>query len=135
MTDDKLLQRIAQTLKQEIGPAIDVEYPKTQAFMAGVVLQKLGAQLGLASQHQAAERAELDALIADLSGTLGAAPSAIRGALEVLARDRDKAAICALIETLYANRAALGDERFTAALSRVRRMLRASVDRQMEYAA
>jgi tetratricopeptide (TPR) repeat protein len=37
-----LLRRIAQTLRESIGPAVEAEYPRTQAFMAAVVLQKLG---------------------------------------------------------------------------------------------
>ena len=45
MSDAELLTH-RETLKQEIAPAIDAEYPKTQAFMAAVVLQKLGRQLG-----------------------------------------------------------------------------------------
>jgi hypothetical protein len=44
MSHGELLQRIARTLKQDVGPAIEAEYPKTQAFMAAVVLEKLGRQ-------------------------------------------------------------------------------------------
>jgi hypothetical protein len=47
MNHGELLQRIASTLKRDVGPAIEAEYPKTQAFMAAVVLQKLGRQLDL----------------------------------------------------------------------------------------
>jgi len=45
------------------------------------------------------------------------------------------AAVCTLIETLYASRAELGAGRFDALLGRVRETLRASIDRRMEYAA
>jgi len=57
VTAGEFLQRIAQALKQHIGPAIEAEYPRTQAFMAAVVLQKLGRHLGLMSEHAAAEAA------------------------------------------------------------------------------
>jgi hypothetical protein len=136
MTEDHLLQRIARTLKEEIGPAIDAEYPKTQAFMAGVVLQKLGQQLGLAGQHRAADNADLDSLITDLN-QLGAAtaPATLQAAVAALTQMRDKAALCQLIESLYATRPELGDQRFTELLGRVRQTLRASIDRQVEYAA
>ena len=67
MNDAHLLVRIAQTLKEEIAPAVDGEYPKTQAFMAAVVLQKLARQIALAASHAHAADAELDALIADLN--------------------------------------------------------------------
>ncbi len=66
VTAGALLERIAQTLKQQIGPAIDAEYPRTQAFMAAVVLEKLGRHLGLVNEHAAAETGDLDVLLADL---------------------------------------------------------------------
>jgi hypothetical protein len=136
MNEGELLERIARTLKQEIGPAVDVEYPKTQAFMAAVVLQKLGQQIDLAARHQAAERADLDALLAELPPLLGTATvPALNAALAKLTQARDKAALCELIEALYANRSVLGAERFAQVLGRVRQNLRASIDRQMEYAA
>ena len=40
MNHGELLQRIANTLKGDVGPAIADEYPKTQAFMAAVVLHE-----------------------------------------------------------------------------------------------
>ena len=36
MTEGELLLRMASTLKDDIAPAIEGEYPKTQAFMAAV---------------------------------------------------------------------------------------------------
>lgn len=137
MTEDELLQRVARTLKQEIGPAVDAEYPKTQAFMAAVVLQKLGQQLALARRHEDTEKADLEALIADLGQALNAdlAPGSVREAVAALARTRDKAALCQLIEALYATRAELGAARFAQLLGRTRQALRASIDRQMAYAA
>ena len=56
-------------------------------------------------------------------------------AVQTLTRTRDAAALCTLIETLYASRAELGAARFDALLGRVRETLRASIDRRMEYAA
>jgi hypothetical protein len=56
-------------------------------------------------------------------------------AIRTLTDTRDAAALCALIETLYADRAELGATRFEALLGRVRRTLRANIDRRMEYAA
>jgi hypothetical protein len=62
-----MLQRIAKTLRDDVGPAVDEEYPKTQAFMAAVVLQKLGRELALAEEHRAADTADLRALADDLA--------------------------------------------------------------------
>jgi hypothetical protein len=137
MTEGELLQRIAQTLRQEIGPAIDAEYPKTQAFMAGVVLQKLGQQVALARTHELAATTEFETLLADLAHTLSGvnAPRELQQAIVALEKSRNSAALCRVIEALYAARAGLGDTLFTALLSRVRQNLRASIDRRMEFAA
>lgn len=136
MTHDELLQRIATTLKREIGPAIQAEYPKTQSFMAAVVLEKLGRQLGLERAHRAADAADLRALLDDLRGVLGGGetPTSVTEAVQALTRTQDAAALCTLIEALYASRAELGAARFDALLGRVRETLRASIDRRMEYA-
>ena len=137
MNHGELLQRIASTLKRDVGPAIEAEYPKTQAFMAAVVLQKLGRQLDLEGAHRSADAADLSALLDDLRGALGGGemPASVTGAVQTLTRTRDAAALCGLIETLYASRAELGVARFDALLGRVRETLRASIDRRMEYAA
>ena len=131
MSEGDLLQRIALLLRQEIGPAVEAEYPRTQAFMAAVVLEKLGRQLALASEHAAAETAELTALLDDLRSLAHRAPAPVLAAVDGLARAHDDAALCRLIETLYAHRGALGEERFAALLGRVRRTLRRSIDRRM----
>ena len=133
----ELLRRIAQTLKLHIGPAIDAEYPRTQAFMAAVVLQKLGRHLGLAREHAAAETADLNVLLADLQGLLEDAkvPATVSAAIEALTHTRENAALCSLIETLYVARAALGEVRFAVLLGRIRQTLRRSIDRRMEVAA
>ncbi len=134
MNDADLLLRIAETLKQEIAPAVSAEYPKTQAFMAAVVLQKLGRQVALAAAHASAACADLDALIGDLTASVQTGPSEVRSAVEHLAHGRDSAVLCGLIETLYASRDLIGDRRFEDLLARVRRTLRADIERRMEYA-
>ncbi len=134
MNDADLLLRIAQTLKEEIGPAIDAEYPKTQAFMAAVVLQKLGRQLALAPAHASAAAADMEALVVDLRAMSADAPAAIGDAVEDLARRRDAAALCRLVEALYVSRAAFDDRRFDALLARVRRTLGADIERRLEFA-
>ena len=134
MNDAELLLRIANTLRQEIAPAVDAEYPKTQAFMAAVVLQKLGRQIALAPTHARAAGAELDALIVDLTASAADGPVAIRSAVAHLSQFRDAGALCRLIESLYACRDVLGERRFEDLLARVRRTLRTDIERRMEYA-
>ena len=136
MTSDELVRRIAQTLKDEIAPEVAGEYPKTQAFMAAVVLERLGRQLGRERADAAAGAAEMGELVAELPSLLagGAVPLAVARATEVLTAARDDAALCGLIEALYAARAELGPERLGAALGRIRRTLRARIDRRVEVA-
>lgn len=137
MNPDQLLERIATTLKRDIGPAVEGDYPKTQAFMAAVVLQKLGRQLGLEAVHRAADEADMHALLDELRAEAEHAPlpTPVAAAFATLAGTHDTQALCDFIGALYAARAALGDARFDALLGRVRRTLRASIDRRMVYAA
>ncbi len=136
MSPDELLRRIAQTLKQEIGPAVLEAYPKTQAFMASVVLEKLARQLELAPAHAAAERTEVTALESDLNALFANdAPAGVAAAIAGLADAPNSIGLNAVVEALYAARGELGTERFEQALGRVRQTLRAGVDRQMVYAA
>ena len=137
MNADQLLERIANTLRRDIGPAVESEFPKTQAFMAGVVLQKLGRQLGLAAVHGAADEADRQALLVDLRSAVESSPlpASVATAIAQLAGDHDAAAMCALISALYATRSELGEARFEHLLGRVRKNLRASIDRRMVYAA
>ena len=129
-----LLARMAVLLKREIGPAVPDAYPKTQAFLGAVVLEKLAAEMRLAETHSAAEQAERAALIADLAGELGNLPTAVKEAFVALDGGGD-AALSTFIEALYAARGELGDERFDRVLGRVRQVLRRSIDRRMEIAA
>ena len=134
MTEGELLLRMASTLKDDIAPAIEGEYPKTQAFMAAVVLQKLGRQLALAPAHAEANDADFDALIADLAAaTATPTPEDVRRSIEALVR-RDAAALSRLVQSLYENRTGLGDRRFVELLARVRVTLRAALERRLEYA-
>ena len=137
MTEGELLQRISRTLKQQIGPAIEDEYAKTQAFMAAVVAEKLGRQMALAQQHQASDRADIGALLSDLNDpqTSEPLPAILRDAVAELLDKQDKGSLCRVIEALYASQNDLGEAQFDRLLSRVRITLRAEIDRQMEYAA
>lgn len=136
-TPDELLERLARTLKKEIGPAVGDAYPKTQAFMAAVVLQKLAGQLRLADEHAAASQRDLQALAKELDPLTVSqdTPPALRAAVHAVRQDLDTASVSGLIETLYATRSELGEERFAGLIGRVRTRLRARIDREMVYAA
>ncbi len=138
MKPDELLERMAGTFRHRIGPEVGDTFARTQAFMASVILEKLSAQLRLAEAHHAAERAERTVLKVDLDALLanGELPVAVLRAVAALAGpDEAGPALRQLVECLYAERAALGEDRFGVLLGRVRTTLRARVDRQMEFAA
>jgi hypothetical protein len=129
------LERIAATLRHEVGPAIGDPLAKTQAFMASVVLEKVARQLRLAESHAKADREDLAALVDNFEERLAAsAPRQLALALES-AHVGDEAALGALVAALYAERHELGPEQFDVLLARVRRTLRARLDRQLEYAS
>lgn len=136
MKREELLRRIARTLKQSVAPAVGDEYAKTQAFMAAVVLEKLGLEIGLADAHAQAWASDVSALAGDLDRMLaaGPVPVALEAAWGHFDRSRTRADLVPLIEALYATRGELGNARFDAVLTRVRVALRADIDRRMEYA-
>ena len=131
-----VLERIAKTLREDIGPALEAEFPKTQAFMAAVVLQKLGREIALAASHRAADAVDITALCMDLARELerAEAPPGVKRAATALADRPDSAALAELVEALYGHRSELGDTRFASLLGRVRQTLRSGLDRRLEYA-
>ena len=142
MNRSDLLARMARLLKREIGPAVEADYPKTQAFLGAVVLEKMSAELRLADAHTQAGAADRVALVADLDADpdadLADAPDSVREAFAALAENGANgadAALCAFIEALYGDRDALGRKRFDRLLGRVRQDLRRGIDRRMEIAA
>jgi hypothetical protein len=132
----QLLEQVSATLRAEIAPAVTGEYPRTQAFMAVVVVEKAARQLALAAQHDAADRADRSRLFADVAQMLGTvpAPAAVRVIADEGVTGPNTAVLCRLIESLYLHRDELGPM-FDALLTRVRASLRAQVDRQLEYAS
>lgn len=133
MKHHELLLRLAQTLKQEVGPAVGPEYPRTQAFMASVVLEKLARELAAETRHAEASAAAHAALLAALDVT--GLPPAVLDAHAAFDQARDDASLARLIEALYAARGSIGKQRFQALLDRIRQDLRNAIDRRMEYSA
>jgi len=136
MTPSELLERLAVTFKTEVGPAIEAEYPRTQAFLSAVVLQKLAMQLRLQTEHRDLDAQERQLLQQDLEQLLieTSAPAPVQEAFASIKIDGD-AGLCRFIEALYAARDALGEEGFDILLGRVRQALRGSLDRRMAFAS
>ena len=139
MHPDELLERIAATLRSEIGPAVGDSFARTQAFMASVILEKLARQLRLADAHTQAGQEDRTALANDLealtqNALLPSGADRSRGAIAAV-RGGGDAELCAVVEALYADRRVLGNDMFDALLGRVRTTLRARLDRQLEFAS
>lgn len=135
---EQVLERIAGALRHQIGPAVDEPFAKTQAFMAAVILDKLARQLRTAPAHARADGDDWAQLAHDLEAQLAtAAPLRLQSAVAAVGAHGNggDAPLAALVAALYAERDQLGDERFSALLTRVRRTLRARLDRQLEYAS
>jgi len=125
---EELLERIAGTLRHDIGPAVEEPFARTQAFMTSVILEKLARQLRLADAHAQADRDDRAKLVRDLEQQ-PALPPRVRAAL------RAGSDLSELVAALYAERDELGAETFDTLLARVRETLRARLDRQLEYAS
>ena len=139
MHPDELLERIATSLRSEIGPAVGDSFARTQAFMASVILEKLARQIRLADAHMRAGHADRTALADDLQALMKHAfpASGADGSRDAIAgvRAGGDAELCAVVEALYADRDALGTDTFDALLGRVRTTLRDRLDRQLEFAS
>ena len=131
-----LLQRLAAKLKQQIAPSVNDEFAKTQAYMASVVLEKLARELGAEHEHQQVKQRALENMLDELMRLKSQEnlPANVSAALEALQSNRDASAICALIETLYAGRAQIGEAGFTAMLGAVRHFARTDIDCRMAIA-
>ena len=135
MAPDELLERLARTLRTEIGPAVDGDYQRTQAFMSAVVVEKIARQLRVADVHADAEVRETAAMFDAIDVLLAGAnaPAPLRTMLDGASAD-GAAGLCRIIEALYDARGDLGEATFDNALSTVRRVLRAQNDRRVEVA-
>ena len=136
MTPSDLLERLAVTFKTEVGPAVEADYPRTQAFLSAVILQKLAMQLRLQAEHSELEARERRSLGQDLEQLLAetSAPAPLDVAFSSLLADGD-AGLCRFIKALYAARETLGEAGFEALLGRVRLAMRRSLDRRLAYAS
>ena len=129
MRPDELLDRVAVTLRTEIGPAVSGEFPRTQAFMAAVVIERIAR--GLRAADDTLAQQELSELTADLDRLGAFDVDAVRNA--ALAAT-DDAGLVALVQAIYSSCEELGQERSDSALQRVRTTLRVRIDRRVEVA-
>ncbi len=133
-TAPEVLRRMAATMREQIAPAVDEPFARTQAFMAAVVLGKLAGQLAAADADARVDDQERDALVTALATRLSAPPAELGTALDELRDDGSDPAWNRLVLAVYAGRDALGDD-FDDVLATVRAALRARLDRALAYAS
>jgi len=123
-----MLEEVIASLRGVIAPAISAPYPKTQAYMAAVILEILARALEERSDLAAAKKSSIERLFADL-GELG---------IDVSARalgDDDEACLARLVTALHDDRERFGEARFAAANRRVRQALRDLLDADLQIAS
>lgn len=128
----EFLRRLSVGLKTEIGPNIDHEYTRTQAFMASVILERVSKQVEFGPRHHEAEAADMAELHTKLADVLVDAPDEIAQHRDGAARAASVAALGPLIEALY--RWGSNQPEVSASLDLIRPALRADIDRRMEIA-
>jgi hypothetical protein len=136
LSPEEHLKRMSGILRRQIGPAVADPFPRTQAFMAAVVLEKLARQLAARSVHAEADTREVLELRTSLRAELGPEdPGPVVRAVEALDPQAVGPSLSGLVAALYSARSELGPDRFEHLLGRVRPTLRARLDRQLEYSA
>jgi hypothetical protein len=124
----QLINEIVTSLRDVIAPAIAEPYPKSQAYMAAVILEFVMRQVEERSDFEAERHAVMLGLVRDLS-QMPDVDQLIRG------EHLNEEGLCELIEHLYAERGRLGEATFTAANLRVRQALRRLLDEDLKVAS
>ena len=120
-----LLKEVIASLRTVIAPAVADPYPKSQAYMAAVILEFIARQVEERSDSSKEKEHVLDDLFSDLRSLItDKVPSS---------KDPDQEArLCRLIEWLYTEKDRLGPEAFTAANQKVRTALRQLLDQELK---
>jgi hypothetical protein len=124
----RLLDEVISSLRTVIAPAIADPYPKSQAFMAAVILEFVAHQVTERGDIETAKHEALDSAFSDLAKLLE------NSAMENIGEDSETR-LCGMIEQLYAHRATLGEEKFDGANRRIRQALRELLDQDLKVAA
>ena len=122
-----LLKEVIASLRNVIAPAVADPYPKSQAYMAAVILEFIARQVEERSDSSKEKEHVLDDLFSDLGSLItDKVPSS---------KDPDQEArLCRFIEWLYTEKDRLGPEAFTAANLKVRTALRHLLDQELKIA-
>ncbi len=127
LTAHRLLEELVASLRNVIAPAIADPYPKSQAYMAAVILEFVSRQVEERSDLPNEKTQILNSVFADLGSLLTG-----KG---LSSDDPDQEArLCRLIEWSYAEKDRLGPEAFAAINQRVRTTLRQLLDQELKIA-
>jgi hypothetical protein len=123
----KLLEELITSLRNVIAPAIADPYPKSQAYMAAVILEFIARQVEERRDLPNEKVQTLNSMFADLGSLLTEkGPST---------SDPDQEArLCRLIEWSYAEKDRLGPETFASINQRIRAALRQLLDQELKIA-
>lgn len=122
----QLLKEVIASLRTVIAPAIADPYPKSQAYMAAVVLDFVSRQVEERHDIDEEKTHTLNDLFQDLSSLLADKTPAVATTPDQEGR------LSRLIEWLYAEKDRLGPETFAAANQRVRVALRQLLDQDLK---
>jgi hypothetical protein len=120
----RMLDEVIASLRSVVAPAISAAYPRTQAYMAAVILEFLARAIEERSDVADAKKRSIERLFADIRELDVVTPA------EMQAGGDGESRLAKLVEALYADRERLGEARFTAANQRVRQTLRDLLDEE-----
>ena len=124
----RLLDEVINSIRTVIAPAISDPFPKSQAFMAAVILEFVSTQVTERTDIESAKHDALDSLFTDLMKLLN------RSELDGVDKADPEARLSSLIENLYEQREKLGEQIFNDANGRIRRALRQLLDQDLKVA-
>ena len=129
----RLLEEVIASLRNVIAPAITEPYPKSQAYMAAVILEFAARQVEERHDIDDEKTHTLNNLFHDITSLLAGKDPAVEGTPDASIPDQE-ARLDRLIEWLYTEKDRLGPETFAAANQRVRTALRQLLDQELKIA-
>ncbi|MBM4258289.1 MAG: hypothetical protein FJ147_20635 [Deltaproteobacteria bacterium] len=128
LTAHHLFKEVIASLRNVVAPAIADPYPKSQAYMAAVILEFVSRQVEERRDIDQEKQQTLNRLFHDLSAFLADKTPSSASETDYEAR------LCRLIEWLYNEKERLGPEAFATANQKVRAALRQLLDQELKIA-
>lgn len=130
----EILRRVARSLREEVGPKVEADYSRTQAFMAAVILEQLACQVRSVTFEVGT--AESSTLVNKVSRALGPdVPTKLATALRGLSGAMTRTELSGLVAALHGSEGEIDTERLQRALEHVRATMRRRLDQQLAVLA